>query len=195
MRTAKVTRSTRETQIMAELNVDGTGLSQIKTPIPIFTHMLDSMARHSLFDLIIDAKGDLEVDQHHIIEDVGLICGQALLIALGSKEGIERNSSVIFPMDEALVVCALDLSGRAFFQLQGGFSRRFCGGFDLDLLPDFLGAFCQEAKITLHVDIMRGRSDHHKLEAIFKAMGKALKQASQINPRIQSIIPSTKGVL
>ncbi|UYP46802.1 Imidazoleglycerol-phosphate dehydratase [Candidatus Lokiarchaeum ossiferum] len=195
MRTTKLTRNTNETQIDISINLDGTGIYDVKTPIGFLTHMLESFAKHGLFDLELNSMGDLEVDQHHLVEDVGIALGEAFDQVLGDKKGINRNGFCIYPMDDSLVTVALDLGGRPYFSFLGEFRRRYCGELDLDLLEDFFRGFSSALKINLFIEINQGTNDHHKVEAIFKALAKSLMQACSINSRIKNIIPSTKGVI
>jgi len=194
-RSGEITRETLETRIFVKMTIEGTGTAVINTPIPFFTHMLKSLARQALFDLTVYAQGDIEVDQHHTVEDIGIVLGQALRLALGTKAGIERLGTAIIPMDEALVRVCMDLSGRGFCRINGSFRRRYCGGFDLDLLPDFFLGFAENAGLSLHMDVIEGRSDHHKVAAAFKAVGRALRWATAKNPQISGVILSTKGAL
>ncbi|WP_371802303.1 imidazoleglycerol-phosphate dehydratase HisB [Candidatus Lokiarchaeum ossiferum] len=195
MRTTKLTRNTNETQIDISINLDGTGIYDVKTPIGFLTHMLESFAKHGLFDLELNSMGDMEVDQHHLVEDVGIALGEAFDQVLGDKKGINRNGFCIYPMDDSLVTVALDLGGRPYFSFLGEFRRRYCGELDLDLLEDFFRGFSSALKINLFIEINQGTNDHHKVEAIFKALAKSLMQACSINSRIKNIIPSTKGVI
>jgi imidazoleglycerol-phosphate dehydratase len=194
-RQARVERNTRETQILLQLDLDGTGVSKIETGIPFFSHMLEAWSKHGLMDLAIDAKGDLEVDLHHTVEDVGLALGRALDDALGDKKGIVRFGTAFVPMDEALVQASVDLSGRPYLVFNVPLQRAKLGQFDLDLLVEFFRAFATEAKMNLHVTMHSGANLHHVAEAVFKAVGRALAEATRINPRIAGILPSTKGAL
>ena len=194
-RQARVERKTKETEIAIQLGLDGTGASKIKTPIPFFSHMLEAWSKHGLMDLAVDAQGDIEVDQHHTVEDVGIVLGQALKQALGDKKGIVRFGTGTIPMDEALVSAAVDLSGRPFLVFNVPVSRGRVSNFDLDLLQEFFRAFAFNAEITLHVTMHYGHNLHHITEAVFKAVGRALAQATRHDPRIAGILPSTKGTL
>ncbi|MDZ7337415.1 MAG: imidazoleglycerol-phosphate dehydratase HisB [candidate division KSB1 bacterium] len=194
-RSARVERHTRETDIVVELVIDGSGQAQVSTPIGLLTHMLEAMARHGLFDLVMTASGDLHVDQHHLLEDCGLVLGKAFAQALGDARGINRAGYFVYPMDEALAVVAVDVGGRPYLQYDAHFSRQFCGDLDTDLLEDFFYAFAVHAGANVVVRMPYGRSDHHKMEAIFKAFGKALSMACQLNPRAAGQIPSTKGII
>src|SRR3989338_8041014 len=195
MRTAKISRKTKETKIEAKLNIDGKGKYEIKTPIGFFTHMLESFAKHGLFDIELDVKGDLGVDQHHTVEDTGIVLGQAFKKALGNKKGINRAGYFIFPMDETLAIAALDISGRPYLKFDGKLRRRFCGDFDTDLLEDFFYGFSIGLQANIGVKIEYGRSDHHKIEALFKAFAKAMKMACSKNKRALKEMPSTKGLI
>jgi imidazoleglycerol-phosphate dehydratase len=194
-RTARVERKTRETQIIAELGIDGTGVSEVRTPIPFFSHMLEAWSKHGLMDLALEAHGDVEVDIHHTVEDVGIVLGQALRQALGDRRGIVRFGSAFVPMDEALVFAAVDVSGRPFLVCDVPVARTRVSNFDLDLLPEFLRAFAFNAEITLHVRMHTGHNLHHITEAVFKSVARALAQATRLEPRIAGQVPSTKGTL
>ena len=189
-RIAEVSRRTSETDIFIRLNLDGTGDAKLNYPIGFMNHMLNTFCRHGLFDMEIQASGDLDVDQHHLVEDTGLVLGQCFAKALGNRKGIRRVGSCLFPMDETLARSAVDLSGRAFLVLEAAFS-----GTQTDTVEDFWQAFVSGAGITLHLDIIRGRSDHHKIEALFKAAARSLREACEIDSRSADFIPSTKGIL
>ncbi len=193
-RSASLKRETTETAIALELAVDGTGVSEIDTGIPFFDHMLTLLSRHSLFDLRVKAKGDLNVDFHHTVEDTGIVLGKCLAAALDSKAGICRYGCFLLPMDEALVQVAVDLSGRAFFEFRAPENISSIGGFDFYLVEEFLRAFASNAGLNLHVEVRYGRNNHHIAEAIFKGLAKALDQACRIDPR-RPEIPSSKGTL
>jgi len=193
MRKSKIERKTKETEISINLNIDGKGKSKVKTKIGFLNHMLEIFAKNALFDLEIKADGDLEVDQHHLIEDLGIVLGQALKEALGDKKGINRAGYFVYPMDEALSIVALDISGRPNLKFEAEFKRKLCGDLDCDLLEDFFKGFADNAKITMHILMKYGRDDHHKLESIFKAFGKAMKIAVSKDKRMLNDIPSTKG--
>ena len=195
MRIAKISRKTKETEIKIELNIDGKGKYNIKTPIGFFTHMIESFAKHGLFDIMLEVEGDLEVDQHHTIEDTGLVLGQAFKKALGNKKGVNRAGYFIFPMDEALAVAALDISGRPYLQFNSKFTRRYCGEFDTDLVEDFLYGFSIGLGANIALQIKKGRSDHHKIEALFKAFAKSMKVACSKDKRALNELPSTKGLI
>ena len=195
MRIAKISRKTKETEIEIELNIDGKGKYKNQTPIGFFTHMLTSFAKHGLFDINLNVKGDLEVDQHHTIEDTGIVLGQAFKEALGEKKGINRAGYFIFPMDEALAVAALDISGRPYLKFNAKFRRRFCGELDTDLLEDFFYGFSVGLGANLALQVRYGRSDHHKIEALFKAFAKATKTACSKDRRAINELPSTKELI
>jgi imidazoleglycerol-phosphate dehydratase len=219
-RSADITRTTKETDIFIRLNLDGTGAAKLEYPLGFMGHMLNTFARHGLFDLEVRAAGDLEVDQHHLVEDTGLVLGQCFAKALGDKRGIRRNGSCLFPMDETLARAAVDISGRPFLFFEGQLSgvplvsaapgagvsvSAGSGGpgnsgpgelsFQTDTVEDFWLAFVSAGGINLHLEILRGRSDHHKIEALFKAAARALRGAVEIDRRAADIIPSTKGDL
>ena len=194
-RIAQVERVTKETQIKAEINLDGQGDSSIKADLPFLEHMLEQVARHGMFDLTILAKGDLEIDAHHTVEDVGIVLGQALEKALGDKIGITRFGSAYVPLDESLSRVVLDFSGRPGLEFNVTFPRSRVGEFDIDLLQEFFQGFVNHAKATIHVDNIRGGNSHHIAETIFKAFGKALKMAVTIDPRQADKIPSTKELI
>jgi imidazoleglycerol-phosphate dehydratase len=195
-RKTKVKRKTQETDITLELNLDGKGNYGISTSIPFLDHMLSLFARHGLFDLKIKAKGDVDVDYHHTVEDVGICLGEALKKALGDKKGIRRYGSVDVPMDEALSSVSLDISDRPYLVYKVNFPKRArIKNFDPDLVEDFLQALVNKSGITLHINIPYGRNIHHMIEAIFKALGRALGDAVRLDPRIKGVIMSTKGKL
>ena len=193
-RAASITRRTGETDIQVDLRLDGAGEAEIYTGVPLFDHLLGSFARHGLFDLSVRAKGDLEVDQHHTVEDVGISLGQALLEAVGDRSGLVRFGSARVPMADALATVDLDLSNRPFFVYRVQLPRDWVGQFDAALVEDFLYALCTNGGIDLHVDLVYGRNIHHCVEAIFKALGRALDQATRQDPRICGAL-STKGTL
>lgn len=195
MRSTKITRKTKETDISIVLNIDGKGKYSIKTPVGLFTHMLESFAKHGLFDIKLNVKGDLEVDQHHTVEDTGIVLGQAFKKALGNKRGINRAGYFIFPMDDALAVVAVDISGRPYLKFDAKFRRRFCGELDADLLEDFFYGFSIGLEANISAQTKSGRSDHHKIEALFKAFAKAMKMACSKDKRAIKEMPSTKGVI
>ncbi|GHV80008.1 imidazoleglycerol-phosphate dehydratase [Spirochaetia bacterium] len=198
-RQAEISRVTKETDITIRLNLDGVGEATLAYPIGFMGHMLNTFARHGLFDLEVQARGDLEVDQHHLVEDTGIVLGQCFAKALGEKRGIRRVGNCLYPMDETLARAAVDVSGRGFLvfdaQLSGIPLVSGSASFQTDTVEDFWQGFVSAAGITLHLDILRGRSDHHKIEALFKAAARALREAAEIDPRSADLIPSTKGVL
>jgi imidazoleglycerol-phosphate dehydratase len=195
MRKARIERKTKETQISLEMKLDGTGSYTIKTPIPFFDHMLTLMCKHGLFDIKLKAKGDVEIDDHHTVEDTGIALGKALKEALGDMKGINRYGQSSVPMDEALAQVSLDISGRQYLVYNVVFPKKSkLREFDPDLIEDFLQAFAGSAGITLHINVLYGRNTHHIIEAIFKALGRALKQAVSLDPRVKGV-PSTKGSL
>jgi len=194
-RQARVERKTKETEVAVQLNLDGTGSAKVQTPIPFFSHMLDAWARHGLMDLAVDASGDVEVDIHHTVEDVGIVLGQTLRQALGDKKGIVRYGTAFVPMDEALLQASVDLSGRPFLVFSVPVARARVSNFDLDMLQEFFRAFAFNAEITLHVTMHYGHNLHHITEAVFKSVGRALADATRLNPRIAGVLPSTKGTL
>jgi imidazoleglycerol-phosphate dehydratase len=195
MRSARVARTTKETDISVELEIDGQGVYEIQTPIGFLTHMLETFARHGLFDIKMRAVGDLEVDQHHLLEDCGIVLGQAFKQALGDKRGINRAGYFVYPMDEALAVVAVDIGGRPYLQYDTEFRRRFCGELDTDLLEDFFQGLAVSLGANLVVRMPYGRSDHHRCEAAFKALAKAMKMACSREARDVEGVPSTKGVI
>jgi imidazoleglycerol-phosphate dehydratase len=195
-RTASLSRNTKETQIQLSVNLDGTGQSSIKTGVGFFDHMLDLLARHSLIDLKVEATGDLHIDAHHTVEDVGIVLGQAIEKAVGDKKGIYRYGWAIVPMDETLAQVAVDLSGRPAFVFNVKFSGETIGQqFDVELVEEFLKSVATNARMNLHVNVPYGTNNHHIAEAIFKATAKALRQAVSIDPRNEGNVPSTKGSL
>lgn len=195
MRKAKTERKTKETEILLEINLDGDGKSKIETGIGFFNHMLELFAKQSLFDLSITAKGDLQVDEHHTVEDIGIALGTAIEKALGEKKGITRYASNVLPMDEALTLVAIDISGRPYFAMDTKFDRERVGDLSTELVYDFFYALALNAKINLQIRSLAGRNTHHKIEGIFKALGRAFRAATEIDSRMKNEIPSTKGVL
>jgi len=195
MRQAQVTRKTLETQITVKVDLDGTGKSTLKTGIGFFDHMLDQVARHGMLDLEVVATGDLHIDAHHTVEDVGIALGQAVSRALNDKTGIRRYGHAYVPLDEALTRVVIDLSGRPGLEFDVNFSRALIGEFDVDLIHEFFQGFVNHAAATLHIDNLKGRNAHHQAETAFKAFGRALRMALEIDPRMQGILPSTKGTL
>ncbi|EDY21174.1 Imidazoleglycerol-phosphate dehydratase [Chthoniobacter flavus Ellin428] len=193
-RQAQIDRRTSETKIQIDLRIDGRGTSQIATKIPFFDHMLTLFSRHSLCDLTVNADGDVEVDFHHTVEDVGIALGQAFTKALGDKRGIRRYGWAYLPMDETLARVVIDFSGRPFLHYKAPEGVASIGGFSFTLLEEFLRAFCTNAAVNLHVEILYGRDAHHMCEAVFKGLAKAVDQACQLDPRVEDI-PSTKGTL
>ena len=193
-RIAKVQRKTRETNITVEVNLDGTGVSDIETPLPFLSHMLDQIARHGSIDLTVHAEGDVEIDGHHTTEDIGIVLGKAVLDALGDRKGIVRYGSATLPMDEALVTAALDLSGRPFFVWRVPLPKAKIGTWDVELAEVFFEAFARTAQANLHVVLHEGQNLHHIVEISFKAFARALRAASEIDPRSLGV-PSTKGML
>lgn len=194
MRTARIERKTYETQIKVEVQLDGTGQTEIATGIGFFDHMLTHIGKHSFMDLKIEAKGDLEIDGHHTVEDVGLALGQAIRQALGDRVGINRYGDRIVPMDEALILCALDLSGRPYLTIDTPFRAPMVGSFDTQLVEEFFRALSVQVGMNLHVQVLRGINDHHIIEGMCKAFAKALGDAISLNPRVTGVL-STKGVL
>jgi len=194
-RIASVDRNTLETKISVTINLDGTGERDLNTGIPFFDHMLDQIARHGLFDMTIHADGDLHVDNHHTVEDVGITVGQAFAQAVGDKKGLVRYGHAYCPLDEALSRVVLDLSGRPGLEYGVEYPRAMIAGFDVDLIREFFQGFVNHANVTLHIDNLKGRNAHHIAESIFKACGKALRMATELDPRASGQMPSTKGVL
>lgn len=194
-RTAQVKRDTLETQIEVDLNLDGSGKTSLDTGVPFLEHMLDQVARHGLLDLTIEAKGDLHIDAHHTVEDVGITLGQAFDKALSDKKGIRRYGHAYVPLDEALSRVVLDFSGRPGLEYGVSFARARIGDFDVDLLHEFFQGFVNHANVTLHIDCLRGDNAHHIAETIFKAFGRALRMAAEADPRMAGMMPSTKGSL
>lgn len=193
-RRAKVARKTKETDITIALNIDGAGVYKIKTPIPFFTHMLEAFAKHGLFDLTIGATGDVHVDDHHLVEDVGLVLGDAFVKAAGDKKGMRRYGHFTLPMDETLTRAAVDFCGRPCFIYESPSKKGRIKNFDLELVHEFFQAFANAAGLNLHLDVLRGTNKHHVVEALFKAFAKAMDMATQIDARVKGI-PSTKGAL
>ena len=193
-RTARVCRQTRETDVTVELNLDGVGRHTLQTQIPFLDHMLAQLATHGLFDLSIEARGDLQVDLHHTVEDVGIALGEAFAQAVGDKRGIRRFASALVPLDEALARVALDISGRPYLVYEAPQLQGRIGGFDVTLMKEFMRALAMSMKVNLHVGILYGENLHHCVEAIFKALDRSLDQATAIDPRIAEV-PSTKGSL
>jgi imidazoleglycerol-phosphate dehydratase len=194
-RVAEVVRNTRETQITVKINIDGTGSCSFDTGVPFLEHMLDQVGRHGLIDMDIVASGDLHIDDHHTVEDIGITLGQAIAGALGDKSGIRRYGHAYVPLDEALSRVVVDFSGRPMLTYNAEYPRARIGGFDVDLLGEFFRGFCNHALLTLQIDNIRGRNAHHIAETVFKAFGRALRMAVEIDPRMTDTIPSTKGTL
>jgi imidazoleglycerol-phosphate dehydratase len=194
-RLALVERNTLETQIKVRVDLDGTGQSRLRTGVPFFDHMLDQIARHGAIDLDIEADGDLHIDAHHTVEDVGITLGQAICRAVGDKKGIRRYGHAYVPLDEALSRVVIDLSGRPGLWFDVSFPRARIGEFDVDLFQEFFRGFVNHAQVTLHVDQLKGTNAHHVAETIFKAFGRALRMAAEPDPRLPGTLPSTKGLL
>ena len=195
MRNAQVTRNTLETQISVQLDVDGSGKAIFDTGLPFLEHMLDKVARHGMVDMDIVAKGDLHIDAHHTVEDIGITLGQAFNKALGDKKGLRRYGHAYVPLDEALSRVVLDISGRPGLVFNVDFVRSNVGGFDVDLVHEFFQGFVNHALVTLHIDNLAGDNAHHQAETVFKAFGRALRMALELDPRMAGITPSTKGAL
>ena len=195
MRSAKVSRNTLETQIVVELNLDGSGQAKFDTGLPFLDHMLDQIARHGLLDIDIQAKGDLHIDAHHTVEDIGITLGQAFNQAIGDKKGLRRYGHAYVPLDESLSRAVLDISGRPGLVFNCEFVRDSIGEFEVDLINEFFQGFVNHALVTLHIDNLAGNNAHHQAETIFKAFGRALRMALELDPRMAGVMPSTKGTL
>jgi imidazoleglycerol-phosphate dehydratase len=195
MRQAQVSRSTKETQISVSLDLDGTGQASLESGIGFLDHMLDQIARHGVIDLDIKAHGDLHIDAHHTVEDIGITLGQAFAKAIGDKKGIRRYGHAYVPLDEALSRVVIDISGRPELEYHVEFKRAMIGSFDADLIHEFFQGFVNHALITLHIDNLRGNNAHHQAETVFKAFGRALRMAIEADPRMAGVMPSTKGSL
>ncbi len=195
MRSAEVTRNTAETRIRVKVNLDGTGIAKLASGVPFLDHMLDQIARHGLVDLEVEAAGDLHIDAHHTVEDVGITLGQAIAKAIGDKRGVRRYGHAYVPLDEALSRVVVDFSGRPGLTWQVQFTRAMIGQFDVDLSREFFQGLVNHAQMTVHIDNLRGDNAHHQCETIFKAFGRALRMAAENDPRAGSAIPSTKGSL
>ncbi|MEY3950557.1 MAG: imidazoleglycerol-phosphate dehydratase HisB [Polynucleobacter victoriensis] len=195
MRTVDVTRNTSETQIQIALNLDGTGKAQLNSGVPFLDHMLDQIARHGMIDLTVTAKGDTHIDDHHTVEDVGITLGQAIAKAVGDKKGITRYGHSYVPLDETLSRVVIDFSGRPGLEFHVPFTRARVGDFDVDLTIEFFRGFVNHAGVTLHIDNIRGINAHHQIETVFKAFGRALRMALELDPRASGVVPSTKGSL
>jgi len=194
-RVAKVERNTLETQITVEVNLDGTGNLELDTGLPFLEHMLDQIARHGLVDIKIQAKGDLHIDAHHMVEDIGITLGQAFTQAIGDKKGITRYGHAYVPLDEALSRVVIDFSGRPGLEMDVAFTRATVGGFDVDLFHEFFQGFVNHAMVSLHIDNLKGKNTHHQVETVFKAFGRAVRMALTEDVRMAGIMPSTKGCL
>ena len=194
-RAAEVHRKTRETQIVVTLDLDGSGVVKLDCDIPFLEHMLEQVARHGLIDLTVSARGDLEIDAHHTVEDIGIAIGQACSQALGERKGIQRYGQAYVPLDEALSRVVLDFSGRPTLEYQVDWPRARIGEFDVDLIHEFFQGFCNHAGVTLHMDTLRGTNAHHVAETLFKAFGRALRAAVALDPQLGDVVPSTKGLL
>ena len=195
MRNAEVSRNTLETKIAVAISLDGTGVSSLNSGVGFFDHMLDQIARHGMMDINVECQGDLHIDAHHTVEDVGIALGQAFSKALGDKKGIRRYAHAYVPLDEALSRVVLDISGRPGLDFNVEFTRERIGEFDVDLVREFFQGFVNHAAITLHIDNLKGVNAHHQAETIFKAFGRALRVAVELDPRMMGIMPSTKGTL
>ena len=194
MRTATITRTTKETDIALQLNLDGSGKTSLNTGVGFFDHMLDALSRFALLDLTLTCQGDIQVDAHHTVEDVGICLGRAIREALGDRAGIRRVGSAYLPMDEALAFAAIDIIGRPYLAFDAEFTAPMVGAFDTQLAEEFFRAVAVNAGLTVHVKVLAGRNDHHKLEALFKAFGLALRDAAAVDPRVTGVL-STKGAL
>ena len=194
-RKATISRNTLETQITVSINLDGTGQSSFETGVPFLDHMMDQIARHGLIDLAVNAKGDLHIDDHHTVEDIGITLRQAFAEAVGDKKGITRYGHAYVPLDEALSRVVIDFSGRPGLEYHVPYTRASVGGFDVDLFSEFFHGFVNHAKVTLHIDNLRGTNTHHQAETVFKAFGRALRMALSVDERMAGITPSTKGCL
>ncbi|MBM3373086.1 MAG: imidazoleglycerol-phosphate dehydratase HisB [Betaproteobacteria bacterium] len=193
-RKAQITRNTQETQISVKLDLDGKGVARLASGVPFLDHMLDQIARHGLVDLEVKAKGDLHIDAHHTVEDIGITLGQAFAKAIGDKKGVRRYGHAYVPLDEALSRVVIDLSGRPGLEMSGKFTRARIGDFDVDLVREFFQGFVNHAAVTLHLDNLKGVNAHHQVETLFKAFGRALRMAVELDPRVKGV-PSTKGSL
>jgi len=195
MRTATILRNTNETRIRVVVNLDGTGQQTLQSGVPFLDHMLDQIARHGLLDLDVQCEGDTHIDDHHTVEDIGIALGQAVAQATGNKAGLRRYGHAYVPLDEALSRVVIDLSGRPGLHYQVPFTRARIGSFDVDLVSEFFQGFVNHAQATVHIDNLRGKNAHHQCETVFKAFGRALRMAVETDPRLQGVIPSTKGML
>jgi imidazoleglycerol-phosphate dehydratase len=194
-RSATVSRDTLETQISVSVNLDGSGKAEFDTGLPFLEHMLDQIARHGMMDLTVKANGDLHIDAHHTVEDIGITLGQAFAKAVGERKGIQRYGHAYVPLDEALSRVVIDFSGRPGLEFHVPFTRAMVGSFDVDLFYEFFQGFVNHALVTLHIDNLRGQNSHHQVETVFKAFGRALRMALSLDPAMAGITPSTKGVL
>lgn len=194
MRSAEIKRETAETSITLTIDIDGEGKTHIETGIGFFDHMLTHIGKHSLSDLTVYAKGDLHIDCHHTVEDTGIVLGQALKAALGTKEGITRYGHAIVPMEEALILCAVDISGRPYMEMDTPFTMDRVGGFDTEMTEEFFRAVCIHAGLNMHMQVLRGKNNHHIIEGMCKAFAKAMMEAMSLHPRVKGV-PSTKGML
>ncbi len=195
MRSATIDRNTNETKISVSLNLDGSGKAELATGLGFLDHMLDQIARHGMMDVSVQAKGDLHIDAHHTVEDIGITLGQAFAKAIGDKKGIRRYGHSYVPLDEALSRVVIDISGRPEMEFDVKFTRAMVGEFDVDLIHEFFQGFVNHAMITLHIDNLRGHNAHHQSETVFKAFGRALRMAAELDPRMAGVMPSTKGSL
>ena len=195
MRTAEIDRNTLETQIHVAINLDGTGQHTLETGLPFLEHMLDQVAKHGLLDLVVTATGDLEIDAHHTVEDIGITLGQAVNEAIGNKKGIRRYGHAYVPLDEAMSRVVIDFSGRPNLEYNVDFARETVGDFDVDLFHEFFQGFVNHAQVTLHIDNLKGDNAHHQIETVFKAFGRAFRMAAESDPRMSDVMPSTKGSL
>ncbi|HEY7987166.1 MAG TPA: imidazoleglycerol-phosphate dehydratase HisB [Methylophilaceae bacterium] len=195
MRSATIDRNTLETQISVSLNLDGTGKAELASGLGFLDHMLDQIARHGMMDVTVKAKGDLHIDAHHTVEDIGITLGKAFAQAIGDKKGIRRYGHAYVPLDEALSRVVIDISGRPEMEFDVKFTRAMVGEFDVDLIHEFFQGFVNHAMITLHIDNLRGHNAHHQAETVFKAFGRALRMAAELDPRMANVMPSTKGTL
>ena len=195
MRTAEIDRNTLETQIHVAINLDGTGQHTLETGLPFLEHMLDQVAKHGLIDLVVTATGDLEIDAHHTVEDIGITLGQAVNEAIGNKKGIRRYGHAYVPLDEAMSRVVIDFSGRPSLEYNVDFARETVGDFDVDLFHEFFQGFVNHAQVTLHIDNLKGDNAHHQIETVFKAFGRAFRMAAESDPRMSDVMPSTKGSL
>ncbi|MGS0740943.1 imidazoleglycerol-phosphate dehydratase HisB [Glaciimonas sp. GG7] len=194
-RTAEIIRNTNETQIRVAINIDGTGQQKLNTGVPFLDHMLDQIVRHGMIDIEVEAVGDLHIDAHHTVEDVGITLGQAFAKAMGDKKGVRRYGHAYVPLDEALSRVVIDFSGRPGLEFHVPFKRAMIGSFDVDLTHEFFQGFVNHALVSLHIDNLRGDNAHHQCETVFKAFGRALRMAAELDPRSVGVIPSTKGSL